>query len=714
MNPLIRRAVWPLAVCALLAMSAPRARPDEGIDKPVLKDRLGDPLPADALARLGTHRFRQAESTAEVAFHPDGRLIAAIDGRGRVGLWDAATGKQVAGPAIDYGEATFAFSPDGKKLATLEDRGVRLWDLRGKDSFLLPRGDGLDARTLAFSPCGRYIAEGGRALFLYHVKARKAIFQLKGHRLLVTTVAFSPDGSLLASAGDSHPTADTPILLWETESGRLLAKLKGHTNTIYDLAFSPDGKTLASASNDKTLRFWDVAKRRQTRKITHRAVALAFSPDGKLLATGEYLKQGGITLWDPATGERLRRFARGQWIGDLAFSPDGKRLLSCGYHGSHALRLWEVATGKELLALDGHRHAVLSLAFSPDGKKLATRGGDNTACLWDVATGRMTDHFLFEISDRGLIGTPWFRDDSRTVAFSPDGKTLACLGGPFGPEVVVQLWDVPGRRLREPVPCGGGRGTVNALAFSPDGSALAVASGWGTQLLSLPSGKRLALLDAEPGVEHRFLDDLDVAFSPDGNTLATGSADTTALLWDVRKYRPKPLPRPDRDDLPKLWDRLRDDDPARAYPALWRLAAAGDDAVALLCKHLRPVPTPDPKRIQALLKDLDSETFKVRDKARGELVAMGEPAGPALRRLLEGKPPLEVRRLAEQALEAIRAVADHGLSLRELRAVSVLGQIGTPKARALLKELAKGADEATLTRRARVALRLTGAGRERR
>jgi hypothetical protein len=262
---------------------------------------------------------------------------------------------------------------------------------------------------------------------------------------------------------------------------------------------------------------------------------------------------------------------------------------------------------------------------------------------------------------------------------------------------------VPGRRLREPVPCGGGRGTVNALAFSPDGSALAVASGWGTQLLSLPSGKRLALLDAEPGVEHRFLDDLDVAFSPDGNTLATGSADTTALLWDVRKYRPKPLPRPDRDDLPKLWDRLRDD-PARAYPALWQLAAAGDDAVALLRKHLRPVPTPDPKRLRSLLKDLDSDRFKVRDEARRGLVAMGEPAGPALRRLLEGKPSLEVRRLAEQVLEQIRAVADHGTSLREQRALTLLEWIGSEAAQEVLRGLSRGDPKAPLTRQAGEAL----------
>jgi WD40 repeat protein len=829
---------------------APEARPDEGTDQPVLTDRLGDPLPAGALVRFGTHRLRQAESTAEVAFHPDGRLVAAIDGRGRVGLWDAATGKPVAGPAIDSSGDTFAFSPDGKWLATHEagalgrDGGVRLWDLRGTDSLWLRNPLHFSLAKIAYSPCGRYVAAGGRggALFLYHVKAGKAIVQLKGHRLSVTTLAFSPDGKLLASGEGSHYTANAPLLLWETESGRLLASLKGHTNYISAVAFSPDGKTLASSSLDKTLRFWDVATKRQLRKIGNEWGPVAFSPDGKLLASGTPDKRGGITLWDPATGRPLRTFARGVSIGDLAFSPDGKILLCCGYHDNHALRLWEVSTGNELLPFEGHRHAVVSLAFSPDGQTLATWGGDTTTRLWDVATARQRHHLSFRPGQAGGMRGGTYEGKARSVAFSPDGQTLACLGWTATNKPALFLCDVAEGHVGEPIPCGGI--VPFALAFTPDSKTVAVATSGGAHLVDRVTGQQTSLPEAEPGVvQHGYYEQslnvspdgrtlavaytsskirlwdlpsrtplrdigptskvervyceflafspdgavladctsrsagpgdplvqlweaasgkliaemvprarygvkcvafspdgrllataqdrentavlwdlatgqplatlgghqgevLCLAFSPDGNTLATGSGDTTALLWDVRKYRPKPLPRPDADTLPQLWGQLRDDDPARAYPALWKLAGAGDDAVALLGKHLRPVPTPDRKRLQALLKDLGSDRFQVRDEARRGLLAMGEPAGPALRQLLEDKPSLEVRRLVEQVLEQIRAVAAHGLSLRELRAVSVLGQIGTAQARALLEELAKGADEATLTRRARVALRL--------
>ena len=73
----------------------------------------------------------------------------------------------------------------------------------------------------------------------------------------------------------------------------------------------------------------------------------------------------------------------------LVFSPDG-RTLATGSDDNTA-RLWEVATGKEITALRGHENWVKSVAFSPDGKLLATGSMDKTARLWEVATGRGTD-----------------------------------------------------------------------------------------------------------------------------------------------------------------------------------------------------------------------------------------------------------------------------------------------------------------------------------
>ena len=53
------------------------------------------------------------------------------------------------------------------------------------------------------------------------------------------------------------------------------------------------------------------------------------------------------------------------------------------------IKLWDVASGRELRTLGGHSDAVNSVAFSPDGRILACGGpDDNTIKLWDVASGR--------------------------------------------------------------------------------------------------------------------------------------------------------------------------------------------------------------------------------------------------------------------------------------------------------------------------------------
>jgi WD40 repeat protein len=167
-----------------------------------------------------------------------------------------------------------------------------------------------------------------------------------------------------------------------------------------------------------------------------------------------------------------------------------------------------------IAVLAGHTGGVYSVAFSPDGKTLAS--GTNTALqLWDVATRRPIGHPLAGSSGVG------------SVAFSPDGKTLASSGA-HG----VRMWDVATRR---PIghPLTGHTGPVASVAFSPDGKTLASGGGApGVRLwdvaTSRPIGHPLA---GSSGVE-------SVAFSPDGKTVAAASGDNTVRLWDVATGRP--------------------------------------------------------------------------------------------------------------------------------------------------------------------------------
>lgn len=191
----------------------------------------------------------------------------------------------------------------------------------------------------------------------------------------------------------------------------------------------------------------------------------------------------------------------------VAFSPDGGRVLT-GSDDNTAI-LWDTATGRQLRTFAGHADYVVAVAFSPDGRQAVTGSHDRTAILWDIATGRPLRSF----EDH----THWVT----SIAFSPDGRKV--LTGSRDQTAI--LWDAEtGKRLRT---FAGHTDRIWSVAFSPDGRQVLTGSDDKTAILwKTDDGRKMRTFEGHP---HAVT---SVAFSSNGQHILTGS--WVSILWDAR------------------------------------------------------------------------------------------------------------------------------------------------------------------------------------
>ena len=493
------------------------------------------------------------DSVTSVAFAPSGRAIAAGIGSGVVQLIGVAddrlkvraeiegTEQGLAGPIA---ATSLAFSPGGGLLAVGgEDGDVQLIRVaRGRLSLLGgPRlaSDGRDLTVsgtvdaVTFGAHGTVLASGStdgtlRLFAVAHgsLAPRAVPSAVETSGAAVEALAFAPGAATLATAG-----GDGIVRLFGVANGRLLGapEVDQAGTGTKSLSFSPDSRTLAAGDSDGKVRLFTFA--RGALNLAHTVAAdgsadqlgsgvtaVAFGPSGATLATGSGDGQArlfGLSHGTPALLAHVRAAgAAAGGVSGVAFEGGGATLVASSSGAS--VRVFDVSGG-HLSPLStaepaGSNAELQSLAAAPRSNTLAFYDGEpvlaaishekvlplqsvsspaaaglvDAVALGDggteLAVAADNATLLYRIAhDRASPISSVSTSQGYSLAFSPDGSTLAVGTQQNGTAVFA----ISGKTL-SPLGTAPASGTVDSVAFAPNGTAVAVGlDGGGVQLLDI-------------------------------------------------------------------------------------------------------------------------------------------------------------------------------------------------------------------------------------
>ena len=535
------------------------------------------------------------DAVQSVSFSRDGTMLASAGYDNTAKLWNLERNPKKP-ISLPHDDAVFSvtFSPDSQTIASASfDKTVKLWNRDGTLKYTLSH-DNL-VYSVIFSPKGDTIAIGdksGTVTFWNSNGQKKDSFQ--PHKSTVLGLRFNQQGNILATA-----SKDGTVKLW-----KLTPKLQKqnpttlkHGNRVDSVSFSPGGETIATASQDKIVKFWKsdgTPFSNLTIKGESGFTSVSFSPDNKTIATANLA--GQVQLWErndkeikeietlsghtsransvsfshngnilaSASNDRTvklwqvklplvtRLKADSQRVFYVSFSPNGQKIASAGQ--DKTIQLWD-KNGNWQQTLNGHSKQVNSVSFSTNGEKVASSSHDDTVKLWtwqgkqyqlkktipreslvegssSVSFNPNTHNPLVAVVDtQGIVkildingskkyNFPVHKKEIWTVSFSPDGKAIATASG----DRTAKLWDVKGKPK---VTLEGHNAAVRDISFHPKRNLIATASEDNTVKLWDFSGQ---LLKNITGHSDQVM---SVRFSPDGGTIATASDDRTIKLWNL-------------------------------------------------------------------------------------------------------------------------------------------------------------------------------------
>ncbi len=536
---------------------------EEAIGKDIIK--IWDAESGQELVALDTERIKSGTYIYVFEWYPwspDGGHVLANFFDGTIRVWDTATGDLVMTFAGHHGPATQAlWSPDGTMIASSgeEDGKLIIWDVEsGKalhtitvgfetDSVIVTRwsADSSQVAVRGFGGAKVYDVATGRQVLNISVPESQTAWvkwSPDGARILTTHVFdgtarvwdaqtgqelfrknvewaqgadWSPSGDIIAVGG-----ADGMVHLYDGIDGHEVGELYSTILSHFRVEFTSDGHQLLTHGYDNHVEVFDLTEAQVSIPVNSCGVVVYndWSPDGKrVVFGGECPPDYPVKIVDAANGEELVDLSihtsfstDGDIPATFEWSPDGTRILIA--YEDQTARVWDAASGLQLLSFEGHDDRISGGSWSPDSRRIATGDLSGKVIVWDAASGNE----LRTYSDP-LTYINW-------IKWSPDGETILSTWY----DGYATIWDADtGDVLHNLFPEGYDTIFIDA-AWTHDGQRVFLLSTDGiVHIFNSLSGKKISQFSTPEALV------ASISLSPTEERVLIGGHEGAASVWDT-------------------------------------------------------------------------------------------------------------------------------------------------------------------------------------